>query len=136
MTKTSVQGQEVSYELNTLGWKAFQDLCLTIVSELFGQSVQSFSPVKDGGRDGAFHGTWEEKPDVKISGASIIQCKYTSSRDKTITLSSLKDELKKARILAHKGLANNYILMANHKVVNVKRKHTHCDCCCQGKMSV
>ncbi len=117
MTKTSVQGQEVSYELNTLGWKAFQDLCLTIVSELFGQSVQSFSPVKDGGRDGAFHGTWEEKPDVKISGATVIQCKYTSSRDKTITLSSLKDELKKARILARKGLANNYILMTDHKVL-------------------
>ena len=78
MTKASVQGQEISYELNTLGWKAFQDLCLTIASDVFGQSVQAFSPVKDGGRDGAFHGTWKENSDINISGASVIQCKYTS----------------------------------------------------------
>ncbi|MFC2071233.1 hypothetical protein ACFLUU_00735 [Chloroflexota bacterium] len=117
MTQASVQGQEISYELNTLGWKAFQDLCLTIARDVFGQSVQTFSPVKDGGRDGAFHGTWKENTNINISGASVIQCKYTSSKDKTITKSSLEDELKKARTLARKGLAHNYILMTNHKVL-------------------
>ena len=56
----TAQGQEVSYELHTLGWKAFQDLCATIVSEIWGQNVQVFSGSQDGGRYGAFNGTWKQ----------------------------------------------------------------------------
>ena len=48
MTKTPrtasplVQASGVTYELHSLGWKAFQQLCVSIVSEVWGQSVQSF----------------------------------------------------------------------------------------------
>ncbi len=116
MKHTSVQAQEISYELNTLGWKSFQDLCVTIISDVLGQTVQSFSSVKDGGRDGAFHGTWKNKTDADMAGTFTVQCKFTSSRDKSITLSSLKDELRKARRLARNGLSDNYILMTNYGV--------------------
>ena len=116
MKHTSVQAQEISYELNTLGWKSFQDLCVTIISDVLGQTVQSFSSIKDGGRDGAFHGTWKSKADVDMDGAFTVQCKFTSSRDKSITLSSLKDELKKARRLARNELSDAYILMTNYGV--------------------
>ena len=68
------------------------------------------------GRDGAFHGTWKSKADVDMDGAFTVQCKFTSSRDKSITLSSLKDELKKARRLARNELSDAYILMTNYGV--------------------
>ncbi len=53
---SKVQASDVTYELHTLGWKAFQSLCVTIVGEIWGQSIQSFFDSKDGGRDGAFYG--------------------------------------------------------------------------------
>jgi hypothetical protein len=46
------------FQLFSLGWKAFQDLCLTVLSDQLGQAVQRYSPLKDGGRDGAFVGEW------------------------------------------------------------------------------
>jgi hypothetical protein len=30
------QGTEVNYALNSLGWKAFQNICTTIMAEVFG----------------------------------------------------------------------------------------------------
>jgi hypothetical protein len=46
------------YELHRLGWKDFQQLCLTIAREVLGQTVESFLDSNDGGRDGAFTGEW------------------------------------------------------------------------------
>jgi len=43
----------LTYELHTLGWKAFQNHCVAIVGETWGQTVRSFFD----SRDGAFHGT-------------------------------------------------------------------------------
>jgi len=42
------------YELHNLGWNSFQQLCLTVVREILGQTVESFLDSSDGGRDGAF----------------------------------------------------------------------------------
>lgn len=119
MTSISAQAQEKSYELHSLGWKAFQDLCITITSDILEQIVQKFSPVKDGGRDGAFHGTWNMRTGAGVSGSFTVQCKYTNKRDEGINLSNLKDELVKAKRLARRGLADNYILMTNHKVTGL-----------------
>lgn len=33
------QGLEVSYELHSLGWRALQNLCTTIMAEVFGQTA-------------------------------------------------------------------------------------------------
>jgi hypothetical protein len=48
---SSVQAAEVDYDLHTLGWKAFQQLCVTVASEIWGQTVQGYFEGNDGGRD-------------------------------------------------------------------------------------
>jgi hypothetical protein len=114
-----VQSREVTYELYSLGWKAFQDLCVTIVSEVWGQVIQSFFDSHDGGRDGAFHGTWKTIQGESFNGAFTVQCKFVGKVDKTINLYDLKDEVEKAKRLASRGLANNYILFTNARLTGV-----------------
>ena len=53
---STVQANEITYELHTLGWKAFQNLCATITAEIWSQEIQTFADSRDGGRDMAFHG--------------------------------------------------------------------------------
>src|SRR4029077_3139114 len=79
-----VQATEVTYELHSLGWKEFQKLCVTVVGEVWGQVVQSYFDSRDGGRDGAFHGSWKSKPGESFRGAFTVQCKFTSKADKTL----------------------------------------------------
>ena len=52
----AVQAQHVNYALHTLGWKAFQDLCVAVSTEVLGKPVETFLASRDGGRDGAFIG--------------------------------------------------------------------------------
>jgi len=68
------------YDLHTLGWHSFQQLCLTITREIFGQTVESFLDSADAGKDGAFAGIWKPIGDETLSGRFVIQCKFTSSR--------------------------------------------------------
>jgi hypothetical protein len=114
-----VQASLVSYELQSLGWKAFQDLCATITSEVLGQTVQVFLSSKDGGRDGAFQGTWKKSGGEEFDGPFTVQCKFTSKRDQSLTLSDVTEEVDKARILASKNLAKTYVLMTNCGVSGV-----------------
>lgn len=108
-----VQASAVTYELHSLGWKAFQQLCVTIISEVWGQSVQSFFDSHDGGRDGAFNGTWTPTPGEVYQGSFTVQCKFTSKSGKALRMGDLSDELEKARRLAGRGLADNYFLFTN-----------------------
>jgi hypothetical protein len=112
------QASEPSYELQTLGWKSFQDLCATIIGEVLGQTVQVFLPSHDGGRDGAFNGQWKAGDNAAMEGSFTVQCKF-SSKDTSLTVSDLQDELLKAARLARRGLATNYILMTNLGVSGV-----------------
>lgn len=118
MSKARVVAQSgfVSYELHTLGWKAFQDLCGTILSEVLGQTFQTFSPGKDGGRDGAFQGAWKTQDGIDLKGSFTAQCKFTTSKDSSLSLSILTDDIRKAYSLSQVGLSDNYILMTNYKV--------------------
>jgi hypothetical protein len=102
------------YPLHVLGWKAFQDLCIGVAEECLRRPVQSFLPNNDAGRDGAFVGRWEGAD--LAAGESTIQCKFTSHPDNNLSLSMLSDELDKARALAAKGLAADYIILTNHPV--------------------
>jgi hypothetical protein len=102
-----------SYDLHTLGWKAFQDLCIAVAEECLHRPVQIFLPSHDAGRDGAFVGRWNRGPDA---GSSTIQCKFTSLAHEHLTLSILRQELKKVRVLASKNLADDYIILTNHPV--------------------
>jgi energy-coupling factor transporter ATP-binding protein EcfA2 len=105
-----------SYQLETLGWKAFQDLCATVLSEVLGQTVETFAPGHDGGRDGAFRGTWSQSSSEALTGTFTAQCKFTSRADASLTLSVMSEELEKARDLVREGLADNYILLTNLSV--------------------
>ena len=116
MTNSKVHATEVSYELHTLGWKAFQDLCATILTRVLGQTIEQFLPTRDGGRDGAFYGSWSNVLGGSEKGSYTVQCKHTSVPGRNISLESLTDELIKARRLAAKGLATNYLLMTNYGV--------------------
>lgn len=111
-----VQANEITYELHSLGWKAFQNLCATITGEIWSQVIQTFFDSYDGGRDGAFHGEWISKSGESFSGSFTVQCKFTAKADAHIKLSDLKDELLKASRLSKKGLSDNYILFSNAKL--------------------
>ena len=102
------------FPLHLLGWKAFQDLCVSVAEECLRRPVQSFLPNNDAGRDGAFVGRWDG--DDPAAGESTIQCKFTSKQELNLSLSMLVDELEKARRLAGKGLADDYIILTNHPV--------------------
>lgn len=116
VARSRVQAAEVAYELHSLGWKAFQQLCVTIISEVWGQTVQPFFDSHDGGRDGAFHGSWSPKPGEAFHGSFTVQCKFTSQPSKTLKFSELSDELEKAKRLAARGLADNYFLFTNARL--------------------
>ncbi|MDZ4401880.1 hypothetical protein [Prosthecobacter sp.] len=111
-----IQASDVCYELHTLGWKAFQNLCVTIIGEVFGQTVQSFFDSRDGGRDGAFQGRWKPTANESWSGSFTVQCKFTAKAGKHWSPADLKGELAKAAILAKRGLADNYLLFTNAHV--------------------
>jgi energy-coupling factor transporter ATP-binding protein EcfA2 len=115
-SQSKVHATEVTYELHSLGWKAFQNLCVSLAGEVWGQTVQGFFDSRDGGRDGAFHGTWAPKAGESFEGSFTAQCKFTSKADKTLHLSDLTDELAKASRLAFRGLAENYILFTNARL--------------------
>lgn len=113
---TQVQSSDVTFELHSLGWKAFQQLCATIVGEVWGQPIQTFCETKDGGRDGAFRGTWRATQSDDLSGTFTVQCKFTSASDSVLKVGDLTDELAKVKRLADAGLAENYLLFSNAKL--------------------
>lgn len=101
------------YELHNLGWSDFQKLCLTITREILGQTVESFLDTGDGGRDGAFTGTWKTNGQEDLSGPFVIQCKSTSRINYSLKLSDLKDEVQKAKKLVAQGLCESYVLITS-----------------------
>ncbi len=113
---STAQANEINYELHSLGWKAFQSLCSTIVSEIWGQTIQTFLDSQDGGRDGAFYGKWKKDSRESYSGSFTVQCKFTADPNAVIKMSDLDGELKKAKRLAKNGLATNYFIFTNAKL--------------------
>lgn len=101
------------YDLFSLGWHSFQQLCLTITRETLGQTVEAFLDSSDAGKDGAFTGTWQPAKREALSGRFVIQCKFTSKRDKTLTPSDVADDVEKARKLVQSGRCDSYVLMTN-----------------------
>jgi hypothetical protein len=108
----SILATTADYPLHLLGWKSFQDLCVSVAEECLRRPVQNFLPSNDAGRDGAFVGRWDGTD--LAAGESTIQCKFTSRADHHLSMSMLEDELEKARALAGKGLAADYVILTNH----------------------
>ena len=114
------------FDLHKLGWKAFEDLVACIFREVMGQSFQSFTVGPDGGRDGAFYGTWEAQCGDILSGNFTIQCKHSSKPERNLNNSAIQDELAKIEHLAADGLADIYILVTNLKLPgNVEKTARH-----------
>jgi hypothetical protein len=102
-----------SFAMHDLGWYAFQQLCHTVLREVLGQTVQSFLGSRDGGRDGAFQGTWTPRPGDPLSGAFVVQCKHTAKAGANLSPGDVDDELDKAEKLATTGKCDVYVLMTN-----------------------
>lgn len=101
------------FALHSLGWSSFQQLCLTITREILGQTVESYLDSRDGGRDGAFAGTWRDMKQEDLSGPFVVQCKFTSKFNYVLKVSDLTDEIEKAKKLVEQGLCDSYLLMTN-----------------------
>jgi len=113
------------YDLEKLGWRAFQDLCAVVLQQVLGQMFHTFADSNDAGRDGAFHGRWAVPSDVpaaRLAGlaepgvATVVQCKFSASRTGTLTPSTVDDEIAKADRLHADGLCDAYVLMTNLRV--------------------
>jgi energy-coupling factor transporter ATP-binding protein EcfA2 len=111
-----------TYDLQSLGWHSFQQLCLTISREVLGQTVQTFLNSKDGGRDGAFAGKWTPQAGENLSGKFVIQCKSTSKLEKPLKLSDVADELEKVRRLVEKKRCDCYLLLTNYNISGIQEE--------------
>ena len=105
-----------NFNLHKLGWHDFQNLCLTVTREIFGQTVTGFIPNNDAGRDGAFFGTWTSTQGEQYHGDFVIQAKHTSNPSTFLSPSLISDELDKAERLVASGRCNVYVLMTNAKL--------------------
>ncbi|MFI8392909.1 hypothetical protein [Streptomyces sp. NPDC085540] len=115
------------FTLHTLGWRAFQDLCAAVLREVWGQSVQAFADSNDGGRDGAFYGTWQ--PPTTSNGVRdippgpfVLQCKHTKKADATLAPSELEDEFDKVSALVKRGVCGTYVLLTNARVTGTSEE--------------
>src|ERR1039457_1715663 len=97
------------FELHKLGWQRFQQLGVTVCREVLGQTVQSFLDSNDGGRDGAFSGTWNRKKGETLSGEFVIQCKFTAKANRNLKLSDVSEEVEKAKRLVQEGRCDTYL---------------------------
>ena len=102
-----------TFALHDMGWHAFQQLCHTVLREVLGQEVRSFLDSRDGGRDGAFTGTWSPTGVSSVGGEFVVQCKHTAKAGANLRVSQLDDELRKVERLVADGRCNTYILMTN-----------------------
>jgi hypothetical protein len=101
------------FQLHKLGWQSFQDLCTTILTEVLGQTIETYSAAKDGGRDGFFHGPRKNLNGSDVRGASVIQCKFTSKNGRNLSVTDLRSEFPKVRKLNESGLCDHYIVFTN-----------------------
>lgn len=101
------------FDLTSLGWHSFQQLCLTISREVLGQTVESFLDSNDAGQDGAFVGIWRRVRGEALRGRFVIQCKFTSKPGGTLRLQDLSEEIPKVERLVKQGACESYVLMTN-----------------------
>jgi hypothetical protein len=106
------------YNLQRLGWKAFEDLVVEINRTILGPTVTPFRVGADGGRDGFFQGTVADDymtiaPDAKTL---VFQCKHTSTPGDSLVASLLSDEVPKIAKLAASGEADLFVVFSNRRV--------------------
>lgn len=116
-----------SFELHKLGWKAFEDLVATIFREVLGQTFTAFTVGPDGGRDGAFYGTWNRQGNVQYSGSFAVQCKHTSNPSRSLTNHVIEEEIPKIARLAKQGKADTYFFVTNLRLSGISEEQVKRD---------
>ena len=117
----------IMYDLHKLGWHSFhwhsfQQLCHTIGAQILGQTLESFADSNDGGRDGAFKGTWNPDGYGDLEGTFVIQCKFTARANGRLTPSGVSEEVDKAKALVEQGICDSYILMTNATITGTSNR--------------
>src|SRR5688572_4133953 len=112
------------YNLQQLGWSAFEDLCIQVMRVVLGETCTRFLPGRDLGRDGWFRGVCAAKlaSQNNLAGNFLIQCKHTSKAEHPLEVDDLKDEVSKMEEFA-KTTRLNYVLMTNRRVTSTHEKH-------------
>lgn len=104
------------YNLQRLGWSAFEDLCVQIMRVTLGETTSRYLPGRDQGRDGWFQGIARGKLNSErgLSGSFLIQCKHTSKAEHALDLDDLRDEVTKVERFA-RSTPLHYLLMTNRR---------------------
>ncbi len=114
-----------TFALHQLGWSDFQSLCHTVTREILGQTVVGYLDGDDGGRDGAFTGTWTPVGSESFSGEFVIQAKHTTKADSTLGPADFADEFDKAAQLAASGRCDVYVMMTNARLTATTEEALH-----------
>src|ERR1700722_486259 len=100
------------FALEQLGWKSFQDLCLTVSERRFDLAVSSFGFGRDEGRDGSAIVKATPEPVGSPWGQVAIQCKHTH-RPTPARKSLITPELEKIDALVRVRSCDTYVLFTN-----------------------
>jgi hypothetical protein len=103
---TQAQGPQTDLALHTLGWKAFQDLCAVVCSEVLGKTVSVYREAQDGGQDAVFLLANEEGDRTAVEGT--VQCKFSSKANQRLRVSDINLELDTVSELVAAGKASSY----------------------------
>lgn len=115
------QAQSVKFSFEQLGWKSFQDLCLTIAERKFGLSGTSFGFGRDEGRDGSAI-IRADTVQTTSWGKVAIQCKHTS-QPAAARETIIDPELEKIDALVRARSCNTYVFFTNRTMsAGVERK--------------
>ena len=105
------QGYVADLALHTLGWKAFQDLCAQVCSEVWGTTVSVYREAQDGGQDAVFLTRNGEQQNSATE--ATVQCKFSSKPEARLRASDFDAELATVRELVSAGRARVYHLITS-----------------------
>ena len=97
--------------LDTLGWKAFQDLCAQICAEVLEQTVSIYREAQDGGQDAVFLICSAGQRGTGKTGT--VQCKFASDPQRRLKPSDLAKEIVSISDLVSIGQAHTYYFITN-----------------------
>lgn len=112
----------MDYHLELVSSTDFEKIVNSICQKILGMGVITYSPGRDGGRDGKFTGTAQKFPSTEEmwKGKFIIQSKHTedhkaSCADKDFVRLITEIEIPKVKKLKDNNEIDNYLIFTNRK---------------------